>query len=610
MSGARDVSDDLAPGSFWLGVRTVFGATPVTLTVLVGIGALRGLAPALAALLAGRAIGAIPAAVQAGGLSGGGHRLLLSVVGVATVYGANQIIGSLTFPFEEAWSLRLFGDIEGRGLRALASPPLVDHLLDPETRRAADVATKQQWPHIGTFGVACVYGSAWLVSALAQAVVLARFSLLLAVVTTLVWFRAGAWMRRQDQIAIWAALVEQRFPQYLRWFAMQNEHAGEIRLFGNAHWFVDRFDTLMLESYRNAWKRRAATVRVLGPLLVLLVVGNAAGIAVIGHAAYVGNISVANLAVYVMVFVGLSELALPQDWTEWMLWGASRLPSLEALEAAAAHEAARVTPATPAPAPVRGPSISFEGVSFAYPGRPEPIIRGLDLTIDGGTSLAIVGDNGAGKTTLVRLLARLHDPSDGRISVDDVPLRDIDPVEWQRGVAAVFQDSIRYPFTIAETIALHDVTKDADAALRTAAAAVGSDEVIAGLPEGWDTVMSRRLKGGMDLSGGQWQRVALTRAAYALAHGSRLLMLDEPTANLDVRGEAELYDRFVDLARGATTILVSHRFSTVRRADRIVVLDRGRVTEDGTHAELMRFDGRYAALFRLQAVRYGAGVRS
>jgi ATP-binding cassette subfamily B protein len=585
-------------------VRTIFRATPVTFSVLLFIGALRGLAPAVAALLAGRAINAIPGAVAAGGLSGDGRPLLISVVAVATVYGANQIIGSLTFPFEEAWGMRLFGEIEGRGLRALASPPLVDHLLDPATRRAADVATKQQWPHIGTFAVSCVYGMAWLVGALAQAAVLARFSLPLALVTTVVWFRTGAWMRRQDQLAIWSAIVEQRFPQYLRWFAMQNEHAGEIRLFGNAAWFVERFDTLMLDSYRNAWQRRAATLRILGPLLVLLVVGNAAGIAIIGHAAYVGDISVANLAVYVMVFVGLSELALPQDWTEWMLWGASRLPSLHALEAVAANEIARVTPATPAPAPSRGPTIHFDDVSFAYPGRPEPIIRDLTLTIDGGTSIAIVGDNGAGKTTLVRLLARLHDPTSGCLTVDGVPLTALDPIEWQRGVAAVFQDSIRYPFTIAETIALEPVTDDNRARLVAAAEAVGSHEVIAGLADGWDTVMSRRLKGGLDLSGGQWQRVALTRAAYALANGSRLLMLDEPTANLDVRGEAELYDRFVDLARGATTVLVSHRFSTVRRADRIVVLDHGRVVEDGSHSELMRHDGRYAALFRLQADRY------
>ncbi|HUR76553.1 MAG TPA: ABC transporter ATP-binding protein [Acidimicrobiales bacterium] len=599
MSVARDVSDDLSPGSFALGVRTIFEAEPLTFVVLLVVGAVRGLAPALAAILAGRAVDAI---------AQGGHRLELAVVSVAAVYGANQIIGALTFPYQEAWGLRLVGIIEQRGLRALASPPLLDHLLDADTRRAADVAVKQQWPHIGTFGVSCVYAMTWIVGALAQALVLARFSPALAVATTIVWFRAGAWTRRQDQLGIWTAIVQQRFPQYLRWFGMQNEHAAEIRLFGNADWFVDRFDRLTLDSYRDAWRRRAASARVLGPLLVALVLGNALGIAFIARAAYGGHIRVAELAVYATVFVGLSDLALPQEWTEWMLWGASRLPSLHVLEAAAASETARVTPTISAAARATSPTIRFEDVTFSYPGRPEPIIRNLNLTLEGGTSLAIVGDNGAGKTTLVRLLARLHDPSSGRITIDGISMTDLDPVEWQSGVAAVFQDSIRYPFTIGENIALRPV-RDADLALlEQAARAVGSHDVIDSLPKGWDTVMSRRLRGGLDLSGGQWQRVALSRAAFALGGGARLLILDEPTANLDVRGEAELYERFVDLARGATTVLVSHRFSTVRRADRIVVLDHGCIVEDGSHEELMRRDGRYAALFRLQAQRYGQAV--
>jgi ATP-binding cassette subfamily B protein len=243
-------------------------------------------------------------------------------------------------------------------------------------------------------------------------------------------------------------------------------------------------------------------------------------------------------------------------------------------------------------------------VRFAYPGRGE-VFDGLDLVIPAGQSLAIVGDNGAGKTTLVKLLCRLYDPTAGRITVDGVPLTEIDPASWQRRLSAIFQDFTRYQLTASDNVAFGnpDVPVD-DAKLGAAAARAGATDLVAGLTHGWDTVLSRQFKDGTDLSGGQWQRLALARALYAVDSGAGVLILDEPTASLDVRAEAEVYDRFLELTRGLTTLVISHRFSTVRRADRIVVIEDGSVVEDGSHAELLERDGRYARMFRLQAARF------
>jgi ATP-binding cassette subfamily B protein len=259
------------------------------------------------------------------------------------------------------------------------------------------------------------------------------------------------------------------------------------------------------------------------------------------------------------------------------------------------------------------------------------VFTGLNLTIHAGQSLAIVGENGAGKTTLVKLLARLYDPSilsgsahppglpssahpsgspgsarpPGRITVDGIDLRELDARSWQRRIAAIFQDFVQYQLPAYDNIALGAVERFADlSGVEDAARRAGALDVVAQLPRGWETVLSRQYTGGADLSGGQWQRIALARALNAASAGAGVLILDEPTAHLDVRAEAAFYDRFLDLTRGLTTLLISHRFSTVRRADRIVVLDQGQVVESGSHAELLRLGGRYAQMFTLQASRF------
>jgi ATP-binding cassette subfamily B protein len=245
-------------------------------------------------------------------------------------------------------------------------------------------------------------------------------------------------------------------------------------------------------------------------------------------------------------------------------------------------------------------AVRLDGVRFTYRGRERPTLDGLSLEIPPGQSLAIVGENGAGKSTLIKLLCGLYEPDSGRIAIDGAP-----PLQARDRVGVIFQDFVRYPLPLRENVAFGHLPLIGDgAALEEALRDAGAGALLETLPRGLDTVLSREFEGGADLSGGQWQRVALARALAAVRGGAGLLILDEPTAALDVRAETELFDRFLELTRDVTTVLVSHRLSSVRRADRIVVIDGGRVAEDGTHDQLMRRGGRYAAMFSLQAERF------
>jgi ABC-type multidrug transport system fused ATPase/permease subunit len=239
--------------------------------------------------------------------------------------------------------------------------------------------------------------------------------------------------------------------------------------------------------------------------------------------------------------------------------------------------------------------IRFRDLTFAYPGG-APVLDRFDLVIPAGSSLAIVGQNGAGKTTLAKLLCRLYDPQAGAIEVDGVDVRELDLAAWRSRVTAVFQDFIRLELPLRDNVAPAGAP---DEPIRLALEEAGAAN-LAGL----DTVLARGYDGGTDLSGGQWQRIALARALCAVKLGAGVVLLDEPTAQLDVRGEAEIFGRLLAATRHCTTILISHRFSTVRQADRICVLEQGRVIEFGTHEELMALGGRYQTMFDLQAQRF------
>lgn len=416
--------------------------------------------------------------------------------------------------------------------------------------------------------------------------------------------------RRYMEVArvVYGQTQDFRRSEYVRSVALGGA-PKETRIFGMRDWVVDRYRESWLGAMADVWAdRRRATLRQgwMAPLQ--------AGLAVVAYglaarAMLSGELDLGQVTVVFGAITGLSgfiSYGLHRTRTEYGVTAFRPLLTLGDKITARVPATPAVAAATPENVPTTPErSIRFEGVSFRYPGRDTDVYDGLDLEIPAGRALAVVGVNGAGKTTLCKLLARCYEPTAGRITIDGLDLSTLDASTWQRNVAAVFQDYVEFPLTVTDNIGFGRIEAINNLqGLADAAGEAGILDHIDGLPHGWDSVLNRSFDKGAELSGGQWQRVALARALFAVRGGARVLILDEPTASLDVRGEAELFSRYLELTRGVTSILVSHRFSTVRKADRIVVLDEGRVKEAGSHDELMALGGTYAEMFTLQASRF------
>jgi ATP-binding cassette subfamily B protein len=394
---------------------------------------------------------------------------------------------------------------------------------------------------------------------------------------------------------------EARRMNYLEYVLANDDHAKEVKIFHLGPVLLERYKQLGETFF--AEDRRLA-VRRAGWAYLLSLLGTGAFYACyafMAGAAAVGSLSLGNMTLYVIAFrqgqqAFQSILSAIGGMYEDNLY-MSNLFQYLAIPIAGAP-LAQLAEAAPAEEGIR-----FEGVGFKYPGASSWALRGLDLTIPKGRSLALVGHNGAGKTTFIKLLTRLYEPTEGRILLDGKDLRAWDPEALRKRVGVVFQDFNQYQFKVRENVGLGSVEhREDDERIHRAVDRGGAAEVIAGLQGGLDTQLGRWFKEGVELSGGQWQKVALARAF--MREEADILVLDEPTAALDAEAEHAVFERFRSLAEGRTTILISHRFPTVRMADRIVVLEGGKVIEQGSHEALVAQGGRYAQLFSLQAEGY------
>jgi ATP-binding cassette subfamily B protein len=400
---------------------------------------------------------------------------------------------------------------------------------------------------------------------------------------------------------------ERRQLDYLRYIAASDISAKELKLFGLSDFLVGRYDRLSREFY-EANKALAVRRSLVSSLLAAVgTLGYYGAYAVIIYLTVTGYRSPAGpFTIGVLTFLA-GSFRQSRDLIQRVLLSLSQVFEqslyLDDLFTFLAIEP-RIRPtegARPVPSPIRE-GFTFEKVGFRYPGSEQWAVRGLDFRLTPGERIALVGENGAGKTTLVKLLARLYDPTEGRILLDGVDLREYDLFSLRRNVGVIFQDFVRYDFLLRENIAVGNITRLEDqAGIEGAAGRSLADSVAGRLPGGYGQMLGRRFEGGVDLSGGEWQKVALARAYM---RDAQLLILDEPTAALDARAEYEVFLRFSELTRGRMAVLISHRFSTVRMADRILVLRGGELVEQGTHEELLALGGLYSELFQLQAAGY------
>ncbi|WP_112242083.1 ABC transporter ATP-binding protein [Kribbella monticola] len=571
-------------------------ADPVLATAWWLLLLLRGALPAVFAIAMGWLIGAVQ------------HHDELA--GPLTLMGTTFILLQVLTPVHQAVSANLGSRVAAwlndELARACVEPPGIGHLEDPELMEDLTVAREFDRGQTGPPMYMNVDFTATslveMAGGIAAAVVLLGFTWWAPLVLVVAW-SATHWLLRES--GVWRdrntseVRSAQRHADYAYQLAVEPGAAKELRLFGLAGWAVERFTERRRRLFELQYKATRLRERPMIWSLLIVAVANGLVFWALGSAAVGGSLALDRLVVFAQVAVGVSSIAF--GGLNWVLDGAAApVVAVRKLKPAMAPAGALSGPASSGGGGSGPVEIRIRELSFTYPRSERPVFDGLELTIPAGSSLAVVGQNGAGKTTLAKLLCRLYDPGSGSIEVDGVDLRELDVDAWRTRVAAVFQDFLRLELSLRDNVAPGGAPEaDILAALADAGAGDLAD---------LDTRLATGYEGGTDLSGGQWQRVALARALCAVRQGAGLVLLDEPTAQLDVRGEAAIFDRILTATRGITTILVSHRFSTVRHADRICVLEHGRAVELGSHDELMALRGRYRTMFDLQAQRFAAEV--
>jgi ATP-binding cassette subfamily B protein len=578
-----------------------------------------GLLPVVFVIATSLLIGRTPAAVAGGASSPEWNALVRAFLVAAAAFFGQQLLASLVGALSAVMKHRVNGVFRSRlietSLRSTGIGPLEDQAALANLRQASD-QLETAWMSPGD-------AAAGTVAYLARYTSLLGFVVLVAVVASLpaalgiaacaLCFRYGHRSGLRLYMRVWPIVGPiRRRREYFRDVGIRQPAAKELRVFGLTAWIVDRYREAALAQLQPLWQERRRMV--MRRFLYFTVIGLALAstvLALVVRGAAHGDLTLTELALALQA--SIAAIILGDYYAECdnqsqfgMLAGTALEAFGRQVDAYGAHDVSAVDARNAHGLPQD--CVRFADVSFTYPGAGRPVLDHLELTLRAGECTALVGLNGAGKTTLVKLLARLYEPSQGTLLIDGVDAAEFDVDSWRRQLAVIFQDFTRYELSAADNIAFGAVERRDSELVRRSALRAGIGEALDQLPRGLETLLARHYDGGGELSGGQWQRVAIARALYALDCGARLLVMDEPTSALDVRAEAEFFQQFRDLTRGVTTLLISHRFSSVRHADRIVVLEHGRVIEDGSHESLVAAGGRYADLFALQAERFAAGL--
>ncbi|WP_326567258.1 ABC transporter ATP-binding protein [Amycolatopsis rhabdoformis] len=580
--------------------RLTWQASP-TLTILLAlVTLLSGLLPTATAYIAKLLLDAVVAAIQHRGSTGDIVRITLFQFGVLAASSLSNAITSIAQTLlQERMTLTIRHQVMDHASKlqlAYFEGSTSYDMLRQAAQEAPTRPLSMMTSALGLVRTAITFGS--------MIALLVSISPLLALVALLAPIPAFISQSKYGSRAFWLTFMMspiKRRMDYLSSLVTTDTYAKETKLFGLGPYFVERFRALGVVSYdrqRRLTVRRNVSSTSWGLLSTLA--GSAIAL-YIALEAVGGRLTLGDLALYTAAATSV-QASVSGLFTAFSGMYENNL-YLDTLYRFLDTSPEIVAPASPRPLPstVEG-HIRFESVSFSYPGAAEPALDDVTFDIRPGETVAVVGRNGAGKSTLFKLLCRLYDPTDGRILLDGVDIRLYDPDELRTQISAMFQDYVTYQGTAAENIGLGDLGRLEDRShIESSARRAGADERIERLPSGYDSPLGRWFDQGVSLSGGEWQKIALARAFQREAP---ILILDEPTSALDAQAEHDLFARLRSLASGRTTLYISHRFSTVRQAERILLLDHGKVAEYGTHEELMAARGGYAELFTLQAQAY------